>query len=143
MEKLELENDNLKKPMPLGREADKESEIKDQQRQAEEKLQQNKSGEAGKNQKKAAEKMKEIGKNMQASQMQFQGAQLDANIESMRQILSNLMVFSFEQEELLLVFRDVRINDPSYAKELRKQQVLKDHFRHIDDSIFPLPYAIQ
>ncbi|CAM4084798.1 hypothetical protein [Gillisia limnaea] len=138
MEVLEKENENLKKPMDLGREEEKEEEIKEEQQQAEKNLENNKAEDAGKNQQKAAEKMKEMSKKMKASQMMAQGEQLNANIESMRQILSNLIVFSFEQEDLLLNFRDIRINNPGYAKELRKQQVLKEHFRHIDDSIFSL-----
>ncbi|MFO7721421.1 MAG: hypothetical protein R6W85_13420 [Gillisia sp.] len=138
LEELEKENEKLKKPMDLGREEEKEQEIKEEQQQAERNLEQKKSEEAKKNQQKAADKMKEMSKKMKASQMMTEGEQLNANIESMRQILSNLLVFSFEQEELLLRFRDIRINDPGYAKELRKQQVLKEHFRHIDDSIFSL-----
>ncbi|MFO8146761.1 MAG: hypothetical protein R6U03_05170 [Gillisia sp.] len=138
MEDLEKENENLKKPMDLVREEEEEQEIRDEQQQAEENLEQNKSEDAQKNQQKAAEKMKEMSKKMKASQMMGEGEQLNANIESMRQILSNLLVFSFEQEDLLLKFRDLRINDPGYAKELRKQQVLKEHFHHIDDSIFSL-----
>ncbi|MGM1054699.1 MAG: hypothetical protein ACQEWG_02300 [Bacteroidota bacterium] len=138
MEDLEKENENLKKPMDLVREEEEEQEIRDEQQQAEENLEQNKSEDAQKNQQKAAEKMKEMSKKMKASQRMGEGEQLNANIESMRQILSNLLVFSFEQEDLLLKFRDLRINDPGYAKELRKQQVLKEHFHHIDDSIFSL-----
>lgn len=138
MEELEHENQNLKRPMDLGREEEEELEIKHEQEEAKENLEKNKSQEAGKNQQKAAEKMKEMSRKMKASQIMAEGEQLNANIESMRQILSNLIVFSFEQEELLLTFRDIRNNDPGYAKELRKQQVLKEHFRHIDDSIFSL-----
>ncbi len=138
MQELEKENENLKKPMDFGREEEEEQEIKEEQKQAEENLEKKKSDEAGKNQQKAAEKMKEMSKKMKASQSMAAGEQLNANIESMRQILSNLIVFSFEQEDLLLKFREIRINDPGYAKELRKQQVLKEHFQHIDDSIFSL-----
>src|SRR5690606_34619840 len=78
------------------------------------------------------------GMKMQSMQMMSQGEQLDANIESLRQILDNLMVFSFKQEDLLLKFRDIRPNNPGYAKELKNQQVLKEHFQHIDDSLFAL-----
>ena len=35
-------------------------------------------------------------------------------------------------------FKKIRINNPAYAKELRKQQLLKEHFKHIDDSLFSL-----
>src|SRR5690606_35991133 len=82
--------------------------------------------------------MKEMGMKMQSMQMMSQGEQLDANIESLRQILDNLMVFSFKQEDLLLKFRGIRPNNPGYAKELKNQQVLKEHFQHIDDSLFAL-----
>jgi hypothetical protein len=48
------------------------------------------------------------------------------------------MVFSFEQEELMLNFRKIRINNPAYPRNLKKQHVLKEHFHHIDDSLFAL-----
>ncbi|WP_155807124.1 hypothetical protein [Gillisia marina] len=75
---------------------------------------------------------------MKSAQAGAQGVQLDANIETMRQILDNLMVFSFEQEALLLDFKGIRINNPAYPKQLKKQQILKEHFQHIDDSLFVL-----
>lgn len=138
LEDLEKENENLKKPMELGREKEDEQEIQKEQQEAEENLEQQEKEAAKKNQKKAADKMKEMSAKMKKSQMTAQGEQLDVNIESMRQILDNLIVFSFEQEELLVNFRGIKANNPGYAKELRKQQVLKEHFRHIDDSIFSL-----
>jgi hypothetical protein len=101
-------------------------------------LEQDNKGGAKQDQKKAGEMMKKMGEKMKQAQMSAQGEQLNANIESLRQILSNLMVFSFEQEELLLEFRKLRRNDASYAGALRKQQVLKEHFQHVDDSLFAL-----
>ena len=138
MDNLEKENEGLKKPFDLGREKEEEKDIKQEQEKAGENLEQGKKEEAKKNQKSAAQKMKEMSKKMQAMQMMSQGEQLNANIESLRQILSNLLIFSFEQEELLLKFRTMRPNNPRYASELKKQQVLKEHFEHIDDSLFAL-----
>lgn len=138
MEDLEKENDALKKPFDMERERETEEEIKHEQQKAEDQLQQNNKEAAKSPQKKAAEKMKEMSKNMKSAQVGAQGEQLNVNIETMRQILDNLMVFSFEQEELLLSFREMRINNPAYPKKLKKQQVLKEHFQHIDDSLFVL-----
>lgn len=138
MDDLEKENNGLKKPFELGREPREESEIKKEQEKAGEKLEQNDQKEAKKNQQKAAQKMKEMSSKMQSMQSASQGEQLNANIESLRQILDNLMVFSFKQEELLLKFRELRPNNPGYPRELKKQQVLKEHFQHIDDSLFAL-----
>ncbi|MCJ7759225.1 MAG: hypothetical protein MUP24_13895, partial [Gillisia sp.] len=138
MDALEKENEGLKKPYDLEREKTDEMEIGGEQEKSEEKLGENQKGEAKKHQKKAAQKMMEMSKKMKSAQMMAQGEQLDANIESMRQILSNLMVFSFEQEELMLNFRKLRINNPAYPGNLKRQHVLKEHFHHIDDSLFAL-----
>ncbi|MBK5192094.1 MAG: hypothetical protein JJE07_02590 [Flavobacteriaceae bacterium] len=138
MDALENENAGLKKPYDLEREKTDKMEIGDEQEKSEEKLGENQKAQAKKHQKNAAQKMMEMSKKMQSAQMMAQGEQLNANIESMRQILSNLMVFSFEQEELMLNFRKIRINNPAYPRNLKKQQVLKEHFHHIDDSLFAL-----
>ncbi len=138
MDDLEKENSGLKKPYELGREEEKETEIEQDQENASQELENGNKEEAGKKQKDAAKKMKEMGMKMQSMQMMSQGEQLDANIESLRQILDNLIIFSFNQEELLMKFRGIRPNNPAYAKELRNQQVLKEHFQHIDDSLFAL-----
>ncbi len=138
MDALEKENAGLKKPYDLEREKTEETEIGGEQEKSEEKLGENQKGEAKKHQKKAAQKMMEMSNKMKSAQMMAQGEQLNANIESMRQILSNLMVFSFEQEELMLNFRKIRINNPAYPRNLKKQHVLKEHFHHIDDSLFAL-----
>ncbi|MCM4159219.1 hypothetical protein FHG64_09515 [Antarcticibacterium flavum] len=138
IEDVEKENASLKKPYDLERDIEEEKEISEKQESAGEQLkEENKEG-ARQEQKKAGEMMKKMAKKMQQAQMSAQGEQLNANIESLRQILSNLMVFSFEQEELLLNFRKLRPNDASYAGALRKQQVLKEHFQHVDDSLFAL-----
>ncbi len=138
MDALEKENEGLKKPYELGRDEEMETEIEQDQEKALEDLGKKNKEDAGKKQKDAARKMKEMSKKMQSMQMMTQGEQLDANIESLRQILDNLIVFSFNQEALLLRFRGIKSNSPEYAKELRNQQVLKEHFQHIDDSLFAL-----
>ncbi|CAM4080477.1 hypothetical protein [Gillisia hiemivivida] len=138
MDSLEKENNALKKPFDLDRETEEEQEIQEEQKKAEDQLEQNNKKDAKSPQKKAGEKMKEMSKKMKSAQAGAQGEQLTADIETMRQILDNLIVFSFEQEALMLNFKGIRINNPAYPKQLKKQQVLKEHFEHIDDSLFVL-----
>ncbi len=138
MNSLEKENQGLKKPMELERDAQAEEDIQKQQKQAEEGLEKNDKQGAKSPQKKAGEKMKEMATKIKKSQEGAQREQLNANIDSMRQILDNLMVFSFEQEALMLKFREIHINNPGYPKNLKTQQVLKEHFQHIDDSLIVL-----
>lgn len=138
MDSLEKDNEALKKPFEMRREEEQEKSIQEDQKEAEEELKKDNKQGAKSPQKKAGEKMKEMSKKMKSAQAGSEGEQLNANIETMRQILDNLLVFSFEQEELLLDFKKTRVNNPAYPKQLKKQQVLKEHFQHIDDSLFVL-----
>ena len=56
----------------------------------------------------------------------------------LRQILDNLVLFSFDQEALMSQFNNIEVNHNEYAKYLRKQHDLREHFQHIDDSLFAL-----
>lgn len=93
---------------------------------------------AKKKQKKAAQKMKEMSGQM-AQMMQMGGgdqAQEDATM--LRQVLDNLVLFSFDQENLMDQFKSIEINHNEYGKFLRKQSNLREHFEHVDDSLFAL-----
>lgn len=138
MEKLENENRGLKKPYGLEIEKQDETDVREEQEQAQEHLKKNNKREAKDNQGRAARKMEQMADKLKSSQEMSQGDQLHADIESLRQILDNLMVFSFEQEELLLDFRKMRAHDPSYASKLKEQQTLREHFEYVDDSLFSL-----
>jgi len=138
MDELQKDNKELKEPMDLPDDKKGEEEVQDEQQKATDKLeQQDKSG-ASKNQKKAAKKMKDMSQQMQ---MQMEGGQmqtLDEDVEMLRQILDNLVVFSFEQEALMEEFKIIELGNPLFGKKLIKQNDLKLNFKHIDDSLFTL-----
>lgn len=138
MEELLKDNKELKDPMDIPEDKKGEEEVQEEQKKATDKLEeQNKSG-ASKNQKKAAKKMKQMSQQMN---MQMQGGQmetLDEDIEMLRQILDNLVVFSFEQEALMEEFNVIEYGNPVFGKKLIKQNDLKQNFQHIDDSLFSL-----
>ena len=56
----------------------------------------------------------------------------------LRQILDNLVVFSFEQEDLMEVFKETDYGSAAFGKKLNVQNDLKLNFEHIDDSLFAL-----
>ncbi|WP_405211311.1 hypothetical protein [Dokdonia sp. Asnod2-E02] len=146
---LEKENQELKKPMDIPGDEQKQEEIEEEQQGASQELenqeqQQQQSGQpqdtsaAQKKQKKAADKMKQMSQSMQ-SQMQMSGEEaLEEDAEMLRQILDNLLVFSFEEEVVMMNFRSMDDKNPNYAKKLRRQNVLKQNFEHIDDSLYAL-----
>ena len=138
MEELQKENEGLKQPMDIPQDQDTEKEIQEEQQKASDNLQQQQKQDAQKNQKKAGQKMKQMGQQMQM-QMQASSSQgIEEDAEMLRQILDNLVVFSFEQEAVMEEFKSIEYGNPVFGKKLNVQNDLKLNFQHIDDSIFAL-----
>tara|TARA_R110002072_G_scaffold22615_1_gene79390 strand:+ start:220602 stop:224030 length:3429 start_codon:yes stop_codon:yes gene_type:complete len=135
---LNEENEELKEPMDIPEDEQGEQEVKDEQQKASENLEQQKKSDAKKNQKKAGQKMKQMGSQMQAQMQAGQGETLEEDVEMLRQILDNLVVFSFEQEALMEEFKVTEYGNPVFGKKLNIQNDLKLNFQHIDDSLFSL-----
>ncbi len=139
---LDKENKQLKRPLDLPSDPVKQEEIKNEQKQASENLNEDTKSttvsEAQKNQKKAAAKMKQMSKAM-SQQMQMSGQEsLQEDAEMLRQILDNLLVFSFEEESIMNEFRRIDSKNPNFASKLKRQNLLKQNFKHIDDSLYAL-----
>lgn len=138
LDKLQEENEGLKSPMVLPEDQNLEEEIQTDQEDATQQLEDGKPEDASPSQQKAGEKMKQMGQSIKA---EMQGGEMDTleeDIEMLRQILSNLIVFSFEQEEVMLDFRDADYGGPNYSEKLIVQNELKINFEHIDDSLYAL-----
>jgi len=138
MEKLRQDNKDLKKPMNLDQNKEDEEGIKEEQKDASDKLEKNEKSEAKKNQKSAAEKMKQMSNGMQMQMQMGGGEQQQEDMEMLRQILDNLVDFSMEQESLLKGFEGISNDNPTYSKKLRKQSILRENFIHLDDSLYAL-----
>ena len=138
MEDLQKENEGLKEPMDIPTDAKGEEEVKEEQEKATDKLESKDAKSASGNQKKAGQKMKEMGKKMEAGMKSGQMESLEEDVEMLRQILDNLVVFSFEQEDLMEVFKETDYGSAAFGKKLNVQNDLKLNFEHIDDSLFAL-----
>jgi len=79
-----------------------------------------------------------MSQSMQQSMAGMQGEMMQEDIESLRAILENLVRFSLDQEELMVSMKGVDAAHASFPKKLKKQQLLKEHFEHIDDSLYVL-----
>ncbi|CAM3341156.1 DUF4175 family protein [Aequorivita lipolytica] len=138
MDELQKENKGLKKPIDIPEDKPTEQQIDEEQDKATDKLEKQKPGEAGKNQKKAGEKMKQMGKAMKMQMQSGQMESIEEDVKMLRQIVDNLVVFSFQQEDLMEVFKKIEYGNPVFGKKLNVQNDLKTNFEHIDDSIFAL-----
>ncbi len=138
MDELQKENDDLKKPIDIPEDKPTEQQIDEEQEKATDKLKQQKPNDAGKNQKKAGQKMKQISKAMQMQMKSGQMESIEEDAKMLRQIVDNLVVFSFQQEDLMETFKKIEYGNPVFGKKLNVQNDLKTNFEHIDDSIFAL-----
>ena len=137
-EELQKDNKDLKEPMDIPDDKKGEEEVKEEQEKASDNLDKGAQKEASKSQKKAAQKMREMGQQMQMQMQSGQMETLEEDLEMLRQILDNLVVFSFEQEDLMEEFKITDYGSPLFGKKLIKQNDLKLNFQHVDDSLFAL-----
>jgi len=149
LDDLMKENKELKQPVELPRDEFKEEDIKKEQQEASDELgkkeqsessqdKKEKNDSAKKKQKSAAKKMKSLSMKMQQAMQQSADDSLQEDVEMLRQILDNLVVFSFDEEAVMKKFKSIEVNHNEYAIYLRKQKELRSHFEHIDDSLFAL-----
>lgn len=150
LKELKNDNDKLKKPIDLNLDNNKEEGIKQDQQEALEQLEKdknsdqqnpnNKQNNASKKQKSAAQKMKEMSEQLSdSSSGGGGGSSVAEDAEMLRQILDNLIIFSFKQEALFDKLSSKEDQDETqYSETVRDQNELRGLFEHVDDSLFAL-----
>jgi hypothetical protein len=138
LEELRKDNEKLKEPMDLPDVEDEKEDIDTELEKSEENLKENKQKEAKKNQKQSSKKMKEMSAKMQKAMMEMEGESMEENLDDLRKILENLVIFSFQQEELMHKFSETSTAHPDFGTDLKKQNQIKTYFEHIDDSLYVL-----
>ncbi|MDX5585014.1 MAG: hypothetical protein QNK20_08775 [Aureibaculum sp.] len=157
-DELRKDNRNLAQPMDFPDTRFDEDVTKELMEQATEKLEQQETESKGENrmtkqeelqkkavlqQKAAAKKMKQLAQKMNGAMEAMQGESIEENIDDLRAIIENLLNFSFEQEQLMVSFEGVDASHAEFPVKLKKQQILKEHFEHIDDSLYTLSLRLQ
>lgn len=155
LDELKKDNADLKKPMDLSIDKAKEAGIQENQNTALKEIQNHeeskqKSDNEGmeqsankskQNQKSAAQKMKEMSEELGQSSMSGSSGSdsVAEDAEMLRQILDNLIIFSFKQESLYDKLSEQDREDIShYSETVRSQNELRSLFEHVDDSLFAL-----
>ena len=150
----ELRNDNkqLRKPLTINTDKAKEEEINKDLQDAREEINKQKGTDkaaekegdsdtqdkAKQKQRSAAAKMKQMGEDLQQSASGGGEASMAEDAAMLRQILDNLIIFSFKQEALIDRLKQQNGNGNYYANAVREEQALKSLFEHVDDSLFAL-----
>ncbi|MGB6153468.1 MAG: DUF4175 family protein, partial [Pricia sp.] len=153
LEELKKDNNALKKPLELSIDDAKKEGVKQDQQEALENInkhqgadESSQSGEkekaaegASKKQKSAAQKMQEMAKELSQSAAVGGGEDsITEDAEMLRQILDNLVTFSFKQEKLYDSLEEVDSENAQFSGSIRQQQELRELFGHVDDSLFAL-----
>ncbi len=138
LDELDKENKELKAPMDIPNDKEKEQSIKEDLEKAIKELDKKDTKKAKPKQKSASKKMKEMSGAMQESMADGDMEQMEEDVKMLRQIMDNLLSFSFSQEEVLDRFKKLKRGAPSFNKYLKTQQDLRLQFQHIDDSLFAL-----
>ena len=138
LDELSKDNQKLKEPLEIPQQDEEILETKQSLSKSEDELSNQKDKEARKSQKKSSKQMQQMSQKMQQAISDMQANSINENIDDLRKILENLIVFSFKQEKLLLKFQDISVSHPDFGTELKNQNELKTYFEHIDDSLFVL-----
>jgi len=135
MDELEKMNEELEQPNDMD-DTDKEEESIDKEmEESSDELGQNKKKKASDSQKSSSDQMKELSKKMKEMQQSMQEQKQAMDMESLRQLLDNLVKLSFDQEDLMKDLNVTDMKDPKYVSIIQEQKKLKDDAEMIEDSL--------
>lgn len=151
LDSLRKDNQALKKPIKLDVNPKDTEAIKKDQKDALEEINKHQGNEESsedeemkksgnkisKKQKSAADKMREMSKALQ-QMSSGGGSSITEDAEMLRQILDNLVTFSFKQENLMENVERADVDISRFSKTIRDQRDLRRLFEHVDDSLFAL-----
>jgi hypothetical protein len=136
LQDLDQENKELKDPLEIPNDKNEQEDVKKDLQKAADELNKNQPKKAQPKQKSAAAKMKEMSQKMAQSMNSGEMEQMQEDAKLLRQILDNLLAFSFDQERLIKTTNAAQTRSLELNKVLKKQQDLKQQFKHVDDSLF-------
>ncbi|MBK8805124.1 MAG: hypothetical protein IPO21_00170 [Bacteroidales bacterium] len=131
-------NKDIKDPLQLDSFENEFEKLKQSISESKELLDSKKNSKASQSLKKNEEDTKSLSQMMQDMMDANAKKQSMEDIDNLRKILDNLITFSFKQEEIMNELRDVSSNNPKFPQVAKKQNILKENFEIIDDSLSAL-----
>ena len=142
MDDIEELNEELENKKNLPSFEKEEKEINEELQKSQENLENKKNKKASDSQKNASEKMKDLANKLGALQMKMQSESQEMDMKSLRQLLENLISFSFDQELVLNDLKSLNPKDPKYVKVGQLQQKLDEDIKLIEDSLLALSMRV-
>lgn len=138
MKDLEELNKEMKKEQDMDGDKKLADEAKEEMEKSSDELEKNNNSKASQSQSKAAQNLQQMSKSMSAAAGGMSADQLTKDIRAVRQILSNLMRLSFDQEKLMDEIKDVNLASQNYVAKQQEQSRLHDNSKMIRDSLFEM-----
>lgn len=138
LKEMQEKNAALEQPNELPKTEEKQNEISKEMEKSSEQLNQNNKKNASKSQKEASDKMQEMKEQMQKAMDSMEKEEQEEDMQTLRQILENLLNLSFAQEDLMSQLSKLRSDNPQYLKITQTQKKLQDDSKIIEDSLLAL-----
>ena len=138
IEELQEKNEELEQQNSFEETEKEQQDIEQQQEESSKNLDKNSLKRAAENQKKAAEQMQKMASKMEQMQQQNEMQQMEVNMQNLREVLSNLLTSSFDQEKVMQTLKATSSNDPNYLKLTQNQKDIKDNLKMVQDSLYSL-----
>lgn len=136
MDELMEKNDDLEFPKNIPDDAPEQMEdIEKDLEEGSEQIEQQQNQKASQSQKAASSKMKKMASQMQSQMSEGQSEQAMEDLETLRQLLENLITLSFGQENLINDINRTAVNTPKYTSLLQDQKKIKDDFQIVEDTL--------
>lgn len=135
LDDLEKKNEELENPNQMENTDSEEQEIQESMEESSEQLENDQNSKASDSQQKSSQKMQELSQKMQQMMDSMMEEQMGEDINTLREILENLIQISFDQEDLLSLYDELNTNDPKYNDYIKQQQNLQDDMEIIADSL--------
>lgn len=132
---LDEKNQALERPNPFQSPEKETKQIQEQQQFIQQQLDQNEPKKAAPMQEKAAGQLQELAKKLEEKQQESQEMESNLNADELRELLQHLLYSSFEQEKLMLRFKQMNSADPAYIPGVQQQRMLKDNMKTVADSL--------
>lgn len=139
---IKEKNSDLKQSFDLPDFTQEFNEIKQQMQQSGDQMQQKQMNKSSKSMQKSSEQTQSLADKMEQTMQQQMQQQAMEDIDNIRQIIDNLLVFSHSQEALVAQTNKLSHADPKYAQVTAKQNALRDNFSIIRDSLYSLSLRV-
>lgn len=138
LEKLKELNNQLERPNNIIDTKKEELKVETEMKELQESIEKNKSTQSKEKQNKLEKSLEDLQKKLEENKNQIEEENLDEDIESVRELLKNLIRISIMQEEVIKNLRSIKVLDPKYNDIIRNQKNIEQQYKIIGDTLFAL-----